>query len=390
MLEGIRVLDFTQYLAGPSCTRLLAELGADVIKVELGPDGDPTRQINPKRGGVSGLFMQQNRGKRSICLDLRQPEAVAAVKRMVKDIDLVVENSTPGVMARRGLGYEVLAGVNPRLIMASVSGFGQTGRYAGRSCFDFIAQGMAGLMHLTGDPDGPPFFVGAGLGDTNAGVHAFAGVGFALYQRERTGRGAHIDVSMVEALFHMQENAVSAASISEGAYVAIRQGRHYQPTSPAGTFKGPQGWIVVLCMPNQIEGLWAALGRTDLATDARFAGYDERITHRAELTEIIEAWMATFATDAEVLAVLEAHRVPSGPVLSPADAITHPWFVEQGAVREIHDVDGGTFMAPGFPLRFDGMHPQRDLRPARFGQHTREVLASFGFEEDEIDTLTAN
>ena len=219
LLDGVRVLDFTQYLAGPSCTRLLAELGADVIKVEHPPDGDPTRAFNPTQGGLSGLFMQQNRGKRSVCLDLRRPEAVDAIRRLVAHVDIVVENATPGVMERRGLGYADLSAINPRLIMASVSGFGQTGDYRHRQCFDFIAQGMAGVMHMTGEPDGPPFFVGIGLGDTNAGVHAFAGIGYALYQRDRTGRGTHLDISMVDALFHMQEYAVAAASISKGEFV---------------------------------------------------------------------------------------------------------------------------------------------------------------------------
>ncbi len=389
MLEGVKVLDFTQYLAGPSCTRLLVELGAEVIKVELPDDGDPTRQIQPQRGGQSALSMQQNRGKRSLLLDLRRPEAIDAVKRMVSQVDIVVENATPGVMARKGLGYDVLSGINPGLIMVSVSGFGQTGRWSHRTCFDFIAQAVSGLMHLTGEPDGPPFFVGAGLGDTNAGVHAFAGVGYALYQRTRTGLGCHIDVCMVDALFHMQENAVNAASVTDGAFRAIRQGRHYQPTSPAGTFKGPQGWIVVLCMPNQVPYLWTAMGRADLAHDPRFDEYYARIQNRAALTEIIETWMATFETDEEVLEVLEAHRVPCGPVLEPADTLTHPWFIEQGSVRPVRDVDGGTFMVPGFPLRFNGVRPAPDVIPPRLGEHTAEVLGELGFTGEEISNLTS-
>ncbi|MDA3038007.1 MAG: CoA transferase [Actinomycetota bacterium] len=387
MLEGVRVLDFTQYLAGPSCTRLLMELGADVIKVELPPDGDPSRPINPQRNGMSGLFAQQNRGKRSVVLDLREPASIDAIKRIIPRIDVVVENGTPGLMDRRGLGYAELSALNPRLIMASVSGFGQTGRYSHRPCFDFIAQGMAGLMHMTGEPDGPPYFVGIGVGDTNAGVHAFAGIGYALYQRDRTGFGTHIDVSMIDALLHMQEQSVNAASISGGTYVPMRQGRHYQPASPAGTFKGPQGWIVILCMPAQIDGLWAALGRPELAMDPNFADYEARISNRANLTELIETWMSTFSTDDEVLAVLEQHRVPSGPVLSPADAITHPWFIEQGSIRQIDDGEGGTFAVPGFPLRFDGIRPHREVVAPKIGEHTREVLASFGLTPEEIDRL---
>ncbi|MDH4146653.1 MAG: CoA transferase [Acidimicrobiia bacterium] len=386
LLEGVRVLDFTQYLAGPSCTRLMAELGADIIKVEL-PSGDPTRALLPNRGGASSVFVQQNRGKRSVVLDMSRPEAHEIVRRLVPHVDLVVENATPGVMEKRGLGYAELSAINPRLIMVSVSGFGQTGSYRQRGCYDFIAQGMAGLMHMTGEPDGPPYFVGIGVGDTNAGVHAFAGVGYALYQRDRTGRGTHIDVSMIDALFHMQEYAVGAASMSGGDFRPIRQGRHYQPVAPAGTFRGPEGWIVILCMPNQLDNLWTAMGRPELASDPRFDSQEARTANRAAMTELIEAWLATFRTDADALAALERHRVPSGPVLNPADAIGHPWFVEQGTVREIHDLAGDAFAAPGFPIRFGGMRPQADLRAAELGQHTREVLSLAGYDDAAVEAL---
>ena len=386
LLDGVKVLDFTQYLAGPSCTRLLAELGADVIKVEL-PGGDPTRVLVPQKGGTSSVFVQQNRGKRSVCIDLGRPEAAEVVRRLVPEVDVVVENSTPGVMAKRGLGYDDLSALNPRLIMASVSGFGQTGSWRTKGCYDFIAQGMAGLMHMTGEPDGPPYFVGIGVGDTNAGVHAFAGIGYALYQRDRTGRGCHLDVSMIDALFHMQEYAVGAASMSGREFRPIRQGLHYQPVAPAGTFRGPQGWIVILCMPNQLANLWAAMGRPELADDPRFVDQVARTANRAEMTALIEGWLATFASDADALSCLEEHRVPAGPVLDPADAIDHPWFVAQGTVREIHDLEGGRFAAPGFPLRFDGVRPAADLRAAVLGQHTWEVLARAGYDDEAIAGL---
>jgi CoA:oxalate CoA-transferase len=386
MLAGVKVLDFTQYLAGPSCTRLLAELGADVIKVEL-PGGDPTRALVPQRGGASAVFVQQNRGKRSLCIDLGRPEATTVVRRLVPHVDVVVENSTPGVMAKRGLSYEELSAVNPRLIMVSVSGYGQTGDYRQRGCYDFIAQGVAGLMHMTGEPDGPPYFVGIGVGDTNAGVHAFAGIGYALYQRDRTGRGTHIDVSMVDALFHMQEYAVGAASMTGGDFRPLRQGLHYQPVAPAGTFRGPEGWIVILCMPNQLDNLWRAMGRPELARDPRFDTQEGRTANRPAMTAMIEAWLATFASDEAALEHLQAHRVPAGPVMNPADAIDHPWFVAQGLVREIHDLDGGTFVAPGFPLRFGGVRPDADLRAASLGQHTREVLNLAGYDDAALAAL---
>jgi CoA:oxalate CoA-transferase len=387
-LEGVRVLDFTQYLAGPSCTRLLAELGADVIKVELPPYGDPTRAGVPRRDRRSSGFIQQNRGKRSLCVDLRRPEGVALVKDLVPHVDVVVENYSHGVMARKGLDYESLSAINPRLIMASVTGFGQTGPLRHKTSFDFIAQAYSGIMHMTGDPDGPPTFVGIGVGDTNAGFHAFAGIGYALYRRDRTGKGAHVDISMVDALFHMQEHAVHAVSMTEGEFVPMRQGRHYQPLAPAGTFKAPQGWIVILCTQGQIGYLFDAIGRPELLDDPRFASNQGRLDHRDELTELVESWMATFDTDDEVMAALEAHRVPCGPVLSPADALDHPYFRARGMVREVHDPHAGTFSIPGFPIKFSDAPPEPDLPASALGEHNRSVLGELlGYDEPAIAAL---
>lgn len=387
-LEGVRVLDFTQYLAGPSCTRLLAELGADIIKVEIAPWGDPTRAGIPRKNGRAGGFVQQNRGKRSVCLDLSKPESIELCKELAAQVDILVENHPLGVMERRGLGYEALKAVNPRLIYVSVTGFGQSGPYTEKTCFDFIAQAVSGVMHMTGDPEGPPTFVGIGLGDTNAGFHAFAGVGYALYRRDRTGEGTHLDVSMVDALFHMQETAVHAASMTDGEYVPMRQGRHYQPLSPAGTFKAPEGWIVILCTQNQMPGLWAAMGRPEFAEDPRFAKNQGRLDNRDALTAEIEAWMATFATDAEVLAALEAHRVPCGPVLSPADALEHPYFVERNMVRTVVDPLAGEFKIPGFPLKFSDAPPELDLPTSALGQHNRDVLRDvLGYDDASIDAM---
>lgn len=384
-LQGVKVLDFTQYLAGPACTRLMAELGADVIKVEAAPDGDPTRSRTPAVDGRAGLFVQQNRGKRSLAVDLRHPEGIALVKDLVREVDVVVENSTPGVMARKGLGYEQLSAVNPALVMASISGFGQYGPYHERKSFDFIAQAMAGLMHMTGEPDGPPYFVGIGLADTNAGVHAFAGIGYALFRRDRTGKGAHVDVAMTDALFHMHEFAVQASSISGDRDLPMREGRHYQPAAPAGTFRTADGWVVILCTQQQIGFLWAAMGRQDLADDERFATNEARVANRSELTELIERWCATFDGSDSLVAALSAAGVPAGKVQSPSDAIDDPHFRERGTVREIHDPHIGTFAAPGFPIKFDGAAVAPDLIAPALGQHNGEILEGMlGWNGDRV------
>lgn len=386
-LDGIRVLDFTQYLAGPSATRLMAELGAEIIKVEQPPHGDPMRAQAPRKNRRSGSFVQQNRGKQSLCVDLRSEDGIKLIKQILPTVDVVIENFTPGVMARRGLDYQTLRAIRPDLIMASVSGYGQDGFMASRSSFDFIAQAFSGLMYVTGEPDGPPMFVGTGLGDTVAGVHAFAGIGHALFARSRTGQGTHVDVSMVDALFHAHENNVQAHSITEGEYTPRREGRHYGPVAPAGSFQGPEGWIVLLCGVNQIGNLWPALGRPELADDPRFATNETRIEHRAALTDIIESWMGGFDSDEAVLDHLAEHRVPSGPVMSPADASNSAYYVESGMVREISDRLIGNFMVPGFPIKFDGARPNLDAPAPDLGEHNSPILGSLGISDDEFARL---
>ena len=276
-LEGITVLDLTRYLAGPACTRMLVEMGADVIKIEHPPYGDPNRSNRPRINRRAGTHIQQNRGKRSVCLDINTAEGVAIVKDLVRHADVVVENFTPGVMARKGLGYEDLKAIRPDVIMASISGFGQSGPLSERPCFDLVAQAMAGLMHMTGDPDGPPTFVGIGLADTNAGAHAFGAIGHALFHRERTGRGTHLDISMADALLPFHDMTIHTASMDPDGPEPIRQGRHFPTLSPAGAFRGPEGWIIILCIEWQIKNLWAALGDPALNDDDRFKSNPDRI-----------------------------------------------------------------------------------------------------------------
>ncbi len=388
-LEGVTVLDFTQYLAGPSCTRLLVEMGADVIKVEYPPYGDPVRPSPPRRNGRSAYHVQQNRGKRSLSVDLTRPEGISLIEDLIPKVDIVVENYSPGVMERRGLGYSRLRELNPQIIMASISGFGQTGPLSEKTAFDFIAQAYSGLMHMTGEADGPPMLIGAGIADTSTGVHAFAALGYALYRRDRTGEGSHLDIGMVDVMYHMQETAVSGPSLSGGETVAMRTGRHYAPASPAGIFKAPQGWIVVFALENQIMNLWAALGRPELAEDPRFQNNRTRLEHRDALTDIIEKWMSSFERDTEIISVLEQHRVPCGPVVEPVKlADTHPHFLERGTVREVSDPLAGSMLIPGFPLRFSDAPELPDLVAAEVGEHNTSVLEDLlGMDSHSVSAL---
>ncbi len=389
LLEGVHVLDFSQYLAGPSCTRLMVEQGASVIKVELPVHGDPARGLAPKKNRRSGFHAQQNLGKRSLCIDFRTEEGRAICLDLAAKADVIVENFTPGTMARYGLGYEELRAVNPSVIVVSISGFGQTGPLANRPCFDFIAQGYSGLMHMTGHEDGPPLFAGIAVADSNVGVHAFAAVGHALFRRERTGKGTHIDLSMIDALVHMHETSVHAPGMTDGEFEPMRKGRHYQPLAPAGVFRGPEGWIVLIVTANQITFLFDALGTPELADDPRFVGNPARLAHRDELTEMIESWMARFDTDDEVIAALDAHRVPCTKVNTPSDLASQPHLLERGTIRTLDDPVIGPMTVPGNPFHFSGVLQPDGLVADNLGGHNDEILGELGIGTDARADLAA-
>jgi len=390
ILDGIKVVDLTQYLAGPTVTRLMAERGADIVKIEQAPGGDPTRSLGVVTDGRSGYFVQQNRGKRSLCLDFRREEGLDVVRRLIAEADVVVENYGPGVLEKRGLDYESVKASNPGLVMVSVSAFGKTGPYAGKVGYDLIAQAFSGLMHMTGEADGPPQPVGVGIGDVNAGVHAFAAVGMALFHRERTGQGQHIDISMVDALFHQHEMNVHGPAMTNMRWRPKRSGHHSAVNAPQGAFKGPEGWIVLLVLDRQWANTCRALGRPELEADPRFATLRDRKLNRQALIDIIEEWMASFATDAEVMAALEEHRVPAGQVLDPADAIGHPYFEARDMVRDVPDPVLGSITIPGDPFKFGTEHEALDLTAPLLGEHNGDVLAELGFSAEEIAGLNAD
>ncbi|MGH7839430.1 MAG: CaiB/BaiF CoA transferase family protein, partial [Candidatus Binataceae bacterium] len=352
MLADVKVLDFTQYLAGPTITRLMAEMGAQIIKVEQAPMGDPSRLLPAIKDGRSGYFVQQNRGKQSLCLDFAKPEAIELLRALAAKADIVTENYGPGVMEKRGLDYASLKKINPRIIMASISAFGKTGPLKHRVGYDFIAQAFSGLMHMTGAPDGPPMFVGMGIADQGSGVHAFAALGYALYYREKTGVGQHIDISMVDALFHMHEVNVQVHELTGGAFVPSRMGSHHALVCPCGAFKGPEGYIVVLVLDRQWPAMARAIARPDLIADPRFATAPDRAKNQKELIAIIENWMQAQSSDAAVLKILEEHRVPSSPVMSVVGALEHPYFKAREMVRKVSDPILGELTIPGFPLKF--------------------------------------
>jgi len=388
ILEGIRVIDMTQYLAGPTVTRMMAEMGADIIKIEQAPGGDPSRQyaiVNDT--GRSGYFVQQNRGKKSLCLDFDHPKGKDILLRLLRSADVFVENYGPGVMERRGLHWDSMKKLNPRLIMASISGFGRDSSMSDRPAFDMIAQAFSGSMHMTGDPEGPPMPVGQSIADVMTGVHAVTAIGYSLFHRERTGQGQFVDIAMVDSLFHSQELAVQGPSLTGMKWKPKRSGHRSRINSPLGAFKGPEGWIVIQCMDAQWPRFTEAIGQPELLTDPRFSNLIGRTKNREELNLIIEKWMEGFETDQAILEILADARVPSGPVLAPYDAIGHPYFESRGAIREINDPLLGALHIPGDPLHFSDFPDPLDLVAPTLGQHNENILESLGFTTEEINQL---
>jgi CoA:oxalate CoA-transferase len=390
ILDGIRVVDMTQYLSGPTVTRLMAELGADVVKIEQPPHGDPTRTLAVVRDGRSGYFVQQNRGKKSVCLDFSSDDGNKVLHALLATADVFVENYGPGVLERRGLDWASLRERYPRLIMASVSGFGRNSAYSHKVSFDLIAQGYSGILAMTGPADGPPMPVGTSVADVNAGVHATAAIGFALYHREKTGRGQHVDISMVDAMFHQHEVAVQGPGITGGKWQPRRSGSKSAMNSPMGVYQGPDDYVVLHVMQSQWAGMCRAMEMPELEHDERFKGLRERYKNRDELNALIEAWMATVPSNAELLARLEAQRVPCAPVLQPIDAVGHEYFESRRMIRRVSDPILGEVIVPGNPLRLSEQPYDLELIAPLLGEHNEQVLAEAGYTPDQIEALTAS
>jgi len=388
ILDGIRVLDFTQYLAGPTATRLMAEMGAEIIKVEQAPGGDPGRLLPLIRDGRSGFFVQQNRGKQSLCLDLKSSTARTIIHELVTKVDIVIENFGPGVMEKRSFDYASLKAINRRIIMASVSAFGRRSTLAHKTGYDWIAQAFSGLMHMTGPRDGPPHPVGIGVCDTNAGVHGFAALGYALYHRAQTGEGQYLDLSMVDAMYHMHEYNVHGRSVAGESFNPKRMGAHHEMIAPFGVFKGPSGYFVIAVLQLQWASMCKALGRSELEKDPRFIDGAARARHQNILIEIIEAWAATFPDNDAVLVALEAARVPAGPVLTPVETLENEYFVDRGMVRTVRDPILGEIQIPGFPFKFSAQTELPDIEAPLLGQHNGAVLSHMlGYDTERIAAL---
>jgi crotonobetainyl-CoA:carnitine CoA-transferase CaiB-like acyl-CoA transferase len=368
---------------------MLAELGPDIVKVEIAPGGDPGRLLPYVKDGRSSFFVQMNRGKRSLCVDWDTPEGLQLIKDLVAHCDVVVENFGHGVLEKRGLDYASLVELNPSVILVSVSAFGRTGPWADRPGFDGIAQAFSGMMHMTGDPERPPSAVGFAIADSSAAVHGFAALGYALLHRERTGKGQHIDIAMVDVMFHLSE-VIAQYDLSGGTYRPTRMGQHHPLVCPVGIYRLPQGWCILMCLDRQWPYLVTAMGRPDLGTDPRFNPSAERAANQADLVPQIQDWLLSFPDNDSVLEVCRAHRIPIAPCLDPVDAIDHPHYVARQMVRRVPDPVVGEVLIPGYPFKFSAQPDLPDLVAPLLGEHNAEVLGQLlGLDPATVAELEA-
>jgi CoA:oxalate CoA-transferase len=389
MLKGYRVLDFTHFVAGPTCTRILAELGADVIKIERSLEGDHVRGMGlTAKDGMSTYYFQHNHSKRSLGIDLRNPRAKELVLKMIPTIDVVVENFAPGVIDDMGFGYSVLSKINPKIVMCSVSAAGQTGPLRNRPGYDFIGASYAGVSGLLGEPDRPPIIPTMAIGDVSTGVASAMAIGFALLNAERTGKGQYLDASLTDTYFHMHELSVPVRSIRGEKFEPRRNGSHHPFGSPSGVYKCPGGYLMLLVQDHEFARLCKAMGRPELATDERFKHNGRRVRNDEALTEIIESWFATFPDRETLVAALDKFRVPCGPVLSLQEAMDHPHLRERKTIRRVSDPAFGEFDIPGFPVKFSDYPDRTELKASRLGEDNEAVLRdTLGLSDAEIADL---
>lgn len=396
MLTGYRVIDLSQFVAGPTCARIMAELGAEVIKVEMAPGGDRGRMsgMRPvaedyRRSSASTYYFQHNHSKKSLALDLKSDEGRRIFLDLVAASDVLVENFSPGVMARMGFAWDDLKKVNPRLVMCSISLAGQEGELSTRPGFDYMGAAYAGLTAALGEPDRAPAQLPIAIGDSATGVAAAMAVGYALLHRERTGEGQHVESTLIDTYFHMHEVNVPKVAIKGPTVMPNRAGSMHPDGGPTGVFRTPGDTAVaIMVMPYQWPQFVQAIEMPGLAEDPRFSTPRARRDNKEALAEAIEDWLAGFPSREAALEHLSRHRIPCAPILSLPEAMEHPHLVARGTVRTVRDRHIGEFRIPGMPVRFSAWPQAESPSASLLGEDNEAVLRDvLGRDDEEIAAL---
>jgi CoA:oxalate CoA-transferase len=390
-LNGIRVLDLTRVLGGPFCTMNLADLGAEVIKLELPGEGDESRRAGPRLPGTgdSGYFYTVNRGKQSVTLDVRTAEGAQIFLELVKRSDVVAENFRPGTMERFKLGYERLSAINPKIILCSISGFGQVGPLSQAPAYDIVVQALGGMMSITGEPGEPPLRCGVSVADLTVGLYGAMAVLAALRVRERTGRGRHLDIAMLDCQVALLEDALSRYSLTKA--VPSRIGARHATLTPFERFRASDDYFVTGAGN---EAVWRrmcdAIGLPELKSDPRFLTNDDRTAHESELKEILaERFLAE--PRAHWLEKLGKARVPCAPIANVEEVARNHHLHERRMILQADHPFTGEFIVPGSPLKSVGSDAEPDTRAPGLGEHTDKVLSRLlGYDAKRLADLRAN
>ncbi len=386
-LKGIRVIEIGTLIAAPFAARMLAEFGAEVIKIESPNDGDPLRKWRKLHEGTSLWWYLQSRNKKSICVNLKSVDGIDVVKRLAADADIVIENLRPGALERLGLGWDLLHELNPRLTMVRISGYGQSGPYRDRPGFGAIGEAMGGIRYTTGDVDGAPARVGVSLGDSLASLHGVIGALMSVL-RVKTGQGDGqvVDVSLVESVFNLMESLVPEYDLL--GHVRERSGGALPGIAPSNTYRSEDGGFVVIAGNSDpiFRRLMLVIGRPDLADDPALARNDGRVAQSAMLDAAITAWTSHHSTE-EILATLEQAQVPAGRIYSIADIVADPHYQARGMLLQAQLPDGTSVKMPGIVPKLSETPGEVNWQGPALGEHTGAVLAGLGFDAREIERL---